>query len=387
MSDIQGFMSYARSDDDHDGGRIGNIKTALAGEVAMQLGVQSFVIFQDKEQILWGERWENAISGAIDQITVFLAIITPRFFSSENCISEYNAFLKRENELGRNDLIFPLIYVPVDDLLSSDDPIKRDIASRNLLEWNHKITVSGIEEVESLRPYNTMETVVRKKIQYLASQMVASLNKKSSKKKVIIKSEDLESQQTLDPDQGDDDAPGIMDINAETEDAMEALPPLLEAYTQQLNILTEIVTGGYIERLNTPNQTEARKLQILHELANDFEGPAQTMLEIGAEYAELLTRLDVGIGLILDLVPNLTGKEDIQSAQTMLNSIVDLNETANEGLDGIESFKGALLPILNISKVIRPVTRKIIKSADFFIKSRAYYNNWYERANSGLNGK
>ncbi|WP_172900054.1 hypothetical protein [Bradyrhizobium erythrophlei] len=47
------FLSYVRSDDDHDGGRITAFRKRLEGEVRMQTG-QAFEIFQDRNDISWG---------------------------------------------------------------------------------------------------------------------------------------------------------------------------------------------------------------------------------------------------------------------------------------------------------------------------------------------
>jgi cobaltochelatase CobT len=52
------FFSYVRSDDTHDLGRISELRQNLEGEVKMQTG-HAFHIFQDRNDISWGEQWKE----------------------------------------------------------------------------------------------------------------------------------------------------------------------------------------------------------------------------------------------------------------------------------------------------------------------------------------
>jgi hypothetical protein len=54
-NDPVAFLSYVRSDDDHDGGRITELRQRLEGEVRMQTGLP-FHIFQDRNDIRWGHQ-------------------------------------------------------------------------------------------------------------------------------------------------------------------------------------------------------------------------------------------------------------------------------------------------------------------------------------------
>jgi cobaltochelatase CobT len=93
------FMSYVRSDDDHDDGRITKLRERLAGEVRMQTG-KSFPIFQDRNDILWGQQWRSVIDDALSVVRFLIPIVTPSFFESEACRVEFNTFLARESLLG-----------------------------------------------------------------------------------------------------------------------------------------------------------------------------------------------------------------------------------------------------------------------------------------------
>ena len=103
-------MSYARDDDEHDLGRLSNLRIRLSGELGAQSG-ETFPIFQDREDIAWGQQWRKRIDESLDGVTFLIPILTPRFFRSAACRDELKRFLKREEELRRGDLILPIYYL------------------------------------------------------------------------------------------------------------------------------------------------------------------------------------------------------------------------------------------------------------------------------------
>lgn len=134
MSTPAAFLSYVRTDDEHDGGAISRIRAQLAEEVRMQTG-EEFLIFQDREDILWGVRWRDRIERSIDTTIVLIAVITPSYLRSAACREEVERFLQREKQLGRNDLILPLYYVDTPALQDSQDNVARELASRQYVDW------------------------------------------------------------------------------------------------------------------------------------------------------------------------------------------------------------------------------------------------------------
>ncbi len=76
-------MSYVRVDDQHENGRLTELRSRLSGEVRMQLG-EEFTIFQDRNDISWGQQWKQRIEDTIDATTFLIPIITPGFFRSQH---------------------------------------------------------------------------------------------------------------------------------------------------------------------------------------------------------------------------------------------------------------------------------------------------------------
>jgi hypothetical protein len=132
------FMSYVRFNDQHDDGQLTQFRERLSAEIRVQTG-EEFLIFQDRNDIAWGQNWQTRIDEALDAVTLLLVVITPSFFRSPACRAEVERFLARERELGRQDLILPVYYVSTPEL---DDPKQREgdelaavLAARQYADW------------------------------------------------------------------------------------------------------------------------------------------------------------------------------------------------------------------------------------------------------------
>ena len=135
------FMSYVRSDDEHENGNITEFRKQLEGEVKIQTG-KVFPIFQDEEDIKWGDAWKERIENSIDATTFLIPIITPSFFNSPPCRNELKQFIEHEKKLKRNDLILPVYYVKCSLLEDKDesatDELAQVIAGRQWIDWRER---------------------------------------------------------------------------------------------------------------------------------------------------------------------------------------------------------------------------------------------------------
>jgi len=139
--ELVGFFSYSREDDEGSNGALTKLRERIWRELRAQLGRTrgDFRLWQDIAAIPEGRLWEEEIELAIAESVFFIPIITPTTIRSQHCKREFELFLKREAELGRRDLIFPLLYIRVPALENENqwrgDPVLRVIGSRQYIDW------------------------------------------------------------------------------------------------------------------------------------------------------------------------------------------------------------------------------------------------------------
>ncbi len=138
------FLSFVSSDFQHEEGRIAQFRERLTDEVSMHTG-KEMSIFQDRDDTLWKTAWEERVEeahageGSADP-AFLIAFITPRFFRSDQCKGEMEAFLELERRLNRHDLVLPLYYVRCpfldDDAKQSGDDLVNSIVNReHRFDW------------------------------------------------------------------------------------------------------------------------------------------------------------------------------------------------------------------------------------------------------------
>ncbi|MBI3658904.1 right-handed parallel beta-helix repeat-containing protein [Candidatus Acetothermia bacterium] len=157
MTEPDGFISYARSDDENDFGALAKFHERLESEVRAQTGNHSISIFfdQDSRYLPWGENWDAQIKRSLSTVRFFIPILTPSYFQSSNCHEEYDLFRKREEELGRKDLILPIYYIKCDELeilqIKESNEWAKELAKRTHVDWRDLrfkfIETPGILEV------------------------------------------------------------------------------------------------------------------------------------------------------------------------------------------------------------------------------------------------
>jgi hypothetical protein len=141
LQELVGFFSYSREDDDDSAGALSALRDRIQRELASQLGRSrhDFRLWQDTAAISHGKLWEAEISGAIAQSVFFIPIVTPRALKSRHCAFEFQEFLRREAQLGREDLLFPLLYIEVPELAREEDrylsQVLQIIHARQYADW------------------------------------------------------------------------------------------------------------------------------------------------------------------------------------------------------------------------------------------------------------
>ncbi len=107
-----GFISFAGADDIKSEGRLRQVRLQLMQALHDAAATPADVkVWQADTAIPQSGRWLGEVPRAIGESNFFVPIVTPEFLRSEACCQEVMRFRKREIELERNDLIFPLVYI------------------------------------------------------------------------------------------------------------------------------------------------------------------------------------------------------------------------------------------------------------------------------------
>jgi TIR domain len=175
------FWSYVRQVDEHDGGKLSRIREILCIELQVQ-GLKNFKIFQDREDIKWGEQWRAKIENSLNATTFFIPVITPGFFDSTACTDELKIFLDREQQLGRNDLILPFYYINTPEISNQENELAKVIAARQWFDFR------------KYRHETPDSSEVRKLISQMASQIIEAVSRTPVKNSKVAKSQKVKNQ-------------------------------------------------------------------------------------------------------------------------------------------------------------------------------------------------
>lgn len=139
MSRPAGFFSYVRFNDENEEGRLSELRDKLEKEVSMRLGEQ-FELFQDSKGVSFGENWRKRLEEGLAESTLFIPILTPAYLKRPACREELENFLAKENELDRDDLVLPLIYVETpavtDEARRNQDPLAVALFTHQYRDWS-----------------------------------------------------------------------------------------------------------------------------------------------------------------------------------------------------------------------------------------------------------
>jgi hypothetical protein len=166
LPELVGFFSYSRRDDESSEGALSRLRTRLYSELRIQLG-RDFRLWQDTAAIPDGALWEDEIKRAIAESVFFIPIVTPSAVASTHCRFEFESFLEREGALGRDNLIFPLLYVRVPAFEKEDqwrrDEVLKIIGARQYVNW------------QDFRHRDPTEPEVARKIEQYCGNIVETL--------------------------------------------------------------------------------------------------------------------------------------------------------------------------------------------------------------------
>jgi len=355
-SEFAALLSYVRSDDEHDEGRITDLCKRLSAEVQMQTG-EEFPIFQDREDIFAGEQWRARIRTAIDGLTLLIAIVTPSFLRSDTCREEISLFANRERSLGRDDLIIPILYILTPGLADDEDEIAAILRSRQYVDWTE------------YRFGDLHSNEVRRAVADLANQIIRALERSGVQGDADLSSEEVGLA---------DDEPGFIELLAEAEIAMPFFADVMLSFgkaLQKFSMMTQSATAE-LESANRSGKPSSARLTAIHRFTRRLEEPVVEMEELADEYLYQLARVGAGVTALVERVPYIDSDDDLRAANELLATLDGLVAAGNEGFSSSRELTERLEQNYSISSTLRPVLRRMSGTLSKMLPSEQEFERW-----------
>jgi len=361
------FLSYVRKNDEHDHGRITELRRRLSAEVAVQTG-ENFLIFQDRKDILAGMRWRHRIEASIDGTTLLVAVVTPSFLKSEGCREEVLLFLEREKELRRDDLIIPILYMPTPGLWDESDEVAVDLASRQYFDWT------------DYRFDDPTSGGVLRAVAELAQELVAAMER--STQLGVTTPIARRDPGALD----DDERPGFVELLAEAEEAMPLFTETIVAFSVVMEEITEATATATaeMEAANRRGKPSAGKLSAIHRLTKQLEEPVIRMEALAADYVDQLARVGGGVEAMVSQVRDVTAAHDVAAAKGLHEALTTLASEGGTGLDALGEFRSSLAQVRHLSSTLRPILDRMSHAVAIIQPSKAVFESWRDDLGSAI---
>ena len=159
------FWSYARLDDKSPLKKVYNLRQAFKTALSQVLGKDCEIYF-DTLSLNWGVEWRKEINRLIKDSDGFVAILTPSYFNSRNCMFELQMALTEGKK------IFPIYFRNCKELKSTfkEDGLESEI-NKKLNEASLKLSDIQMKDFRELRPENLDSQKVEKFLDGMAEEI------------------------------------------------------------------------------------------------------------------------------------------------------------------------------------------------------------------------
>lgn len=335
------FWSYVRKDNKNDGGRILNLADDISREYELLSG-DDLNIFRDVQDINWGEDWVDKISQALAGIAFLIPVLTPAYFKSGPCRDELQEFVNSAERLGLEELILPILYIDVPSLHDDNpqDPLVKIVKKYNWVDW----------QKTRLTDRNSAE--YRQAVHTLAQRLVKANRRAEelglSTEVIVVTAEDVIEE------------PGSLEKIAETEEILSEIADKITHMGDLIDQVSEAVgpVEADIARADKSPKPMAARLSVLKKLAIQLQPISADMVAAGRDFANDLRGMDAGMQELF-VASDTEAESDPEAVRTFLQSIVDLADSAQDGLGTLKAMAESIQPIEGLSRDLRRPLRNL----------------------------
>lgn len=364
MTASKGFWSYVHADDDAEGGRIRRLANDIVQQYQMLTGEDIRLLFLDTQDIQWGDEWRGEIERNLASVAFFMPVMTPRYFMSPECRRELQFFMRKASDLGVKELVLPLYYVnsPILNDQSIDDELVKLLAT---FQW---------EDWRQLRFSDVTSAEYREGVARLAQRLVEANQQAEASASLVPETAEGLREEDI------DDAPGQIDILADSEEKLGNLPETLEGIASEITKIGEIMneTADSINRLEGQGKGFSARLIAARQLASKLTAPVESIWSLCNLYGSQLHSIDSGFRIIIERAAIET-KED-PSSQTsfcsFFKTVRGMSRASNEGIVSINGMLQSAEPLERMSRDLRPVLRRLKQGLTLLIESSSVIQKW-----------
>lgn len=332
MPPTTGFWSYVHADDQAENGRIRQLVDDLSDQYAVISG-EPIEIFVDRNDLVWGDNWREKLDISLTSGLFFIPIITPRFFQSTKCRRELQAFARSATNLGVRELILPLVYVNV-PTLNEESPSDEAVALVKTFQW---------VDWRELRFENRTSGAYRRGVVKLAQRLVEANEQISIEESTPAATPAPSDTFT---DDGDDEAPGTLDLLVLGEAAMPKLAATIIEISPEMVKIGDLAQTAANDMKLSDQQGKGftGRAAISSKLALDLTAPADRILELANIYTASLYDADRSITALTQQAPEevKSNPSTKQDWMTFAQGIAQLSDATNESMAGVKALAESL---------------------------------------------
>ncbi len=146
------LFSYSHTDDEYHR----NILTIMASVMNEAVHIHSgrrdvLEVVYDLRNIDVGDEWKNRIDLMIGEARIFIPILSPSYFESDECMDELRKFLAHLENDEKRRVIMPIRFVDFDTSLLEQDTAASKLLQRQHVDWTWlRFKVDDIKKSEQV---------------------------------------------------------------------------------------------------------------------------------------------------------------------------------------------------------------------------------------------
>lgn len=348
MQQIQGFISYSHKDNSHH--FIESLKNELCAEFNIITG-DELQIFIDKDDLQWGDHWENKIENGILTANFFIPIISQNYFKSESCVQELRLFFANTGEDTARQLILPIKYTDIDenDLTTNSDLLSK-VFSYQYEDWSLTRFCSPGEKEYRLAIHKMalrLRNANRVLLERLTNDTSPNVNSCPN-----ITTKEL-------PGKEADNNYFYLECIDEVPEWSFKLTEELNALSEETNNLTAVANDGtrQLDSLGT-NKNSKNILNITANMGSRLNGIADHFDQHSQACANLIYDFDPKMNCIIEYFSQNENKESIEASKQILT----MADATKESMAKFDKLEQVLEKTERISRPLYKPLRKIRES-------------------------